>query len=244
MPRFSHDVPQDPRGPAFPIVRTPPGRALRAIVTSLDLVGCFTHYYKGRTIPCEGAGCRLCMTDDPIVVRSDGKRIHQAGNHEIECDGPACEACHDGLPYRWHAYQSAYVQETALHCLFECTAQAAEHFTEYRDAHHTLRGCEFEARRYNNRPNGRILIRCRPAQLTGLILPKPPDLIKCLSILWGFPSSDVQPGRIHPEEKTRGLIHRPGPPPDNLTSTKCPPRQTAAPRKETLSDVPPRPPAD
>lgn len=175
MPAFSHNVPADPRGPSFPIVRTPPGRPLTAIVTSPDLVGCFTHYHKGRTVPCEQENC---------------------------------EACHDGLPFRWHAYQSVHVAATGLHCLFECTAQAAEHFTDYREAHATIRGCQFEARRYNSKPNARILIRTRPADLTGLYLPKPPDLVKCLGILWGFAADDVVADRLNPEKKTVRVTHR------------------------------------
>ncbi len=57
MPRFSHDVPDNPRGPALPIRRTPAGHPLDAIVTSEDLIGCFTHFYRGSTVPCEGADC-------------------------------------------------------------------------------------------------------------------------------------------------------------------------------------------
>lgn len=209
MPQFSRDVPVDPRGPAFPILRTPPGRSISAIITSPDLIGCFTHYYKGRTVPCEGTGCRLCLNGDTPTTDDLGVTTHGAGKHKILCDGPACEACHDGLPYRWHAYQSAYVTSTSLHCIFECTAQAAEHFTDYREAHSSLRGCHFEARRYNSRPNGRILVRCTPANLTGIILPKPPDLVKCLAILWGFPAPHVQPGKINPEKKTRNVTHKP-----------------------------------
>jgi hypothetical protein len=176
MPTFTRHVPEDPRGPAFPILRTPAGRPLTAIITSPDLVGCFTHYFKGRTIPCEG---------------------------------PDCEAHQAGVPYRWHAYQSAYILSTSLHFLFECTAQAASHFTDYREAHQTLRGCEFEARRMNNRPNARILIRCRPAQLQGITLPTPPDLVKCLSILWGFSADDVKDTNYDPQNKTRVVTHKP-----------------------------------
>lgn len=209
MPHFTSNVPPDPRGPAFPIVRTPPGRAFSAIITSPDLVGCYTHYFKGRTVPCEGAGCTLCAKGDTPIINPQGTTIHTLNTLEIQCDGPPCEACHAGLPYRWHAYQTAYVPQTSLHCLFECTAQAAEHFTDYRKAHGSLRGCEFEARRYNSRPNGRILLHCRPANLAGLVLPTPPDLIKCLAILWGFPAPHVQPGRIEPEKKTRNVKHRP-----------------------------------
>jgi len=175
MPSWSHDIPKDPRGPSFPIVRTPAFKPLMAIVTSQDLVGCFTHFFHGRTIPHEDAGC---------------------------------EACHEGIPFRWHAYQSIYQPETAAHLLFECTAASGEAFTEYRDKYHTLRGCKFEARRMNSKPNGRILIRTRPADLAQLILPKPPDLVKCLSILWDLPCPDLTTNRINPEKKTTHVAHQ------------------------------------
>jgi len=169
MPVFSSEVPKDPRGPAFPIVRTPTAKPLIAIVTSTDLVGCFTHFFKGRTMPCEGDGC---------------------------------EACESGLPYRWHAYQSVLTQKDHLHCLFESTAQASENFTEFRDAHGTLRGCLFEASRLHQKPNGRIIIRTKPADLKDINLPRPPDIVKCLSILWGFSTAAVSVDSINPEKKT------------------------------------------
>lgn len=209
MPTFSDNVPDDPRGPSFPIVRTPLGRPLVAIVTSPNLVGCYTHFFHGRTIPCEGSGCRLCLQGKTPTEGKSGKAVHIVNNQEVECDGPPCEGCHAGLPYRWHAYQSVINLRDHLHCLFECTAQAAENFTDYRNAHATIRGCQFEATRLHNKPNGRIIIRMKPADLTEITLPMPPDLVKCLSILWGFSSKDVHQGRIDPEKQTRNVTHRP-----------------------------------
>ncbi|MBA7692656.1 hypothetical protein ES703_101223 [subsurface metagenome] len=176
MPTFTRSVPKDPRGPAFQIFRTPTSREMVAIITSPDLVGCFTHFWKGRTVP---------------------------------CDAPDCEACRDSIPYRWHAYQSAYNPNNGVHFLFECTAQAAEHFTDYRDNHDTIRGCLFRARRMNAKANGRIIIVCKPADLTSIKLPQPPDLIKCLAILWDFPVDDVAAERLNPEKKTPHVKHTP-----------------------------------
>ncbi len=176
MPTFSRNVPKDPRGPAFTIVRTPTTRTMQAIVTSPDLVGCFTHFWKGRTVP---------------------------------CDAPDCEACRDSMPFRWHAYMSAYIPQTGVHFLFECTAQAAEHFTDFRDNHSTLRGCLFQAKRMNARANGRIIINCKPADLTSIKLPSPPDLIKVLSILWDFPTTDLEASKRNPEKKTAHVRHSP-----------------------------------
>ncbi len=176
MPKWSSDIPQDPRGQSFPIMRTPTAKPLGAVITCADLVGTYTHFYKGRTVPCEGDHC------DPDA---------------------------HALPYRWHAYLSAYQVSKSLHFLFECTAQAAEPFIEYRAKYASLRGAAFEATRYNSKPNGRILIRCRPADLSGVLLPQPPDLIKALSILWNLPVNELSADRYDPEKETKNLLRTP-----------------------------------
>ena len=169
MPTWSHDIPKDPRGPAFPVIRTPPNKPITAIVTSEDLVGTFTHYFHGRTMPCESESCL---------------------------------ACSEGIPFRWHAYVSAWQQGSGLHFLFECTAQAAESFTTFRDAHGTLRGCLFQATRMNQKANGRIQIQTKPVDQTVVFLPEPPDICKCLAILWNLPSKSVAAETINPAKKT------------------------------------------
>lgn len=244
MPTFSHDVPTDPRGPAFPIVRTPPGRPLTAIITSPDLVGCYTHYFKGRTSPCDSPKCHLCAIGDQTFTQPNGTVYHQVQGKNVECDGEACEACMAGVPYRWHAYQSALITHNHLHCLFECTAQAAEKFTEYREAHGTLRGCLFESWRYNSKPNGRILIRTKPADLTGTALPKPPDLIKCLSILWGFPLPELTASKMNPEKKTKELGHNAHEYDIKQESAPKSPKKAKPKTKETLSAVEPQTPVE
>jgi hypothetical protein len=176
MPKWSNEVPESPRGPALPIRRTPSSRPLEAIVTSEDLIGCYTHFYQGSTTPCEGEGC---------------------------------EACLNGMPYRWHAYITAVDSQNNLHFIFEVTALGAEYFTAYRDVHNTLRGCHFQAKRWNNRPNGRILIQCKPCDLAQTNIPAPPDLKKCMAILWSLPAGEITDGGINPETQTR--VARRGP---------------------------------
>lgn len=176
MPHWTRQIPDDPRGPALPILRTPAFKKLVAIVTSSDLVGTYTHYFKGRTAPCEK---------------------------------PDCEACRNGLPFRWHAYLAAEQTSSALHFIFETTAIGAEPFIDYREQHGTLRGCLFEAARWNNRPNGRILIRTKPADLTERRLPQGPDLTKCLAILWDLPAQDVGPAIYNPSKNSAQLAARP-----------------------------------
>jgi len=158
MPTYTNAIPTQPRGPALPIRRAPASGHLAAIITSDDLIGTNTHYYKGRTMPCEA---------------------------------PECDACSHGVPYRWHSYCAAWEPKTALHFIFETTATAAEAFIEYRDHHKTLRGCFFSAKRWQQRPNGRILIQTKPADLTEYRLPTGPDLTRCLAILWSLPEDNL-----------------------------------------------------
>jgi len=173
MPKWTTAIPEDPKGPALPIRRTPAFKKMLAIITSEDLIGTNTHYFKGRTRPCEG---------------------------------PGCEAHLAGIPFRWHAYVAAEDIDTALHFIFETTAMGAEPFIQYREHHNTLRGCLFQAQRWKQRPNGRILIRCKPADLKDKRLPPAPDMIKCLSILWDLPSTDLDAGGRNPEKRTQEIV--------------------------------------
>lgn len=65
MPQFSNVAPDDPRGNSLQLLRTPAGGALTAIVTSEDLIGCPTHFWGGRTTPCEHEGCKACAEGLP-----------------------------------------------------------------------------------------------------------------------------------------------------------------------------------
>lgn len=60
MPKFSTTPPEDPRGFALPLVRVPAGKTIVAIVISEDLIGCPTHFWGGRTVPCEEVDCVPC----------------------------------------------------------------------------------------------------------------------------------------------------------------------------------------
>lgn len=161
MPQFSNVPPKDPRGHALQLLRTPQGSALTAIVLSDDQIGAPTHFYGGRTVPCE--------VDD-------------------------CKPCKEGLPWRWHAWLAAWSSKDHHAFIFEMTARVSKIFVAYRETYGTLRGCKFRARRRTQAANARVHIECQPADIQGLTLPDPPDLIKCLSIIWNirFPELDVQ----------------------------------------------------
>jgi len=159
MPIFTNQPPEDARGVGLPLRRCPTYKPLTAIVTSLDLTGCPTHYFGGRTVPCE--------------------------EHD-------CQACLNGVPWRWHSYLSCWDQTNKIHFLFENTARATEPFVQYREAHGTLRGCAFKAQRMNSRPNARVYIETKPVDLEKITLPKPPDLLAVLSIIWNIPLGQIK----------------------------------------------------
>ena len=60
MPQWTNTPPASDSGPALRIVRTPTTAPLSGAITSPDLVGCPTHYYQHRTIPCEPPNCPAC----------------------------------------------------------------------------------------------------------------------------------------------------------------------------------------
>ena len=60
MITLTNRPPVDPLGQPLSLLRTPAYRAILAIVTSEDIVGCPTHYYKGRTSPCQSQSCPAC----------------------------------------------------------------------------------------------------------------------------------------------------------------------------------------
>jgi len=162
MPTYTNAPPVDGRGPAYAIRRTPAARALIAVITSEDLLGCATHFYGGRTVPCET---------------------------------PDCPACRDQIPWRWHGYVAAIDVTTYEHFIFEMTAQASDALVAYRAKHGTLKGCKFEATRAHNRANGRVRLRCKPADLQQMSLPLAPDIARALNILWNInaPAKVVRP---------------------------------------------------
>jgi len=154
MPTFSSDLPTERRHMGFDLKRTPADKPLLAIVTAEAMTVTNTHYWGGRTVPCEM---------------------------------PDCEACNAAVPYRTHVYVSAFCPKTHSHFIFECTEHAARAFAEYIAANSTLRGCYFSAARPKGSKNGKVCITTRPADLTRVSLPSPPNLVMALSVIWRLP---------------------------------------------------------
>lgn len=194
MPNWSTTPPVDPRGHALSLIRTPANGRFVLFVTSPDLIGCATHWFGGRTVPCES---------------------------------PECEACNEGVPWRWHSYLSGLVAGTRRHVMMEFTAQATEILCAYRKAHGTLRGCQVHATRHRNRHNGRVLLNCTPGPLQQMNLPNAPNLVDVLSIIWNVPRPALEETGSERKMPRVGLVldrMNPGPKLNANTEPVTPPR--------------------
>ncbi len=129
------------------------------------------------------------------IVTSDnliGCDTHFWGGHTVPCERPECDACENGIAYRWHAYLSAYNPEDQLHFVFECTANASAVFNDYFLVNKTLRCCQFEAYRWRRKTNGRVIIKCQRSAIQPHALPKPPDITKVMAVIWRLPIPNVK----------------------------------------------------
>lgn len=166
-----------------------------------------------------GHALRAVVISDNLV----GCRTHFVGNRTIPCEAPECEPCQSGVAWRWHAYLLVLVESTQEIVIFETTAIASKSFAAYHDRNGTTRGCLFEAERIKGRANGRVLIRCRPADLQRLTLPpdQPVELLLCH--IWNVapnqavvppemsrpPAREVRIDRTRPELQPAGDVDGP-----------------------------------
>lgn len=65
MPTWRTELPKEKKHMGFDLRRTPQTATLHAIVTSDDLLVCDTHFWKGRTQPCERPDCPACNESTP-----------------------------------------------------------------------------------------------------------------------------------------------------------------------------------
>lgn len=170
MPTFSNRLPTEKKHMGFDLLRTPSGRPLQAIVTCETLVVCDTHFWGGRTIPCER---KVELPDKSLA----------AGN---------CPACCESVPYRTHAYVSAIDCKSKEHFIFECTSHAAKPLEHYQLANESLRGCLFRAQRPKSHANAKVVIETSTANLSTVRLPQPPDLILALTTIWRLPTDAMR----------------------------------------------------
>jgi hypothetical protein len=165
MPNWSNALPPPRRHAGYELRRTPLDKPLTAVITSPQMIVCDTHFWGGRTLPCERS-----INDQHDTI-----------------DDVLCPACLAKQPWRTHAYVAAFDHHAHSHFLFECTDAAAAPLVTYRLANGTLRGCLFTACRPKRGKNAKVEIITRAADLSKCPLPEPPDLILALSVIWRLP---------------------------------------------------------
>ncbi len=91
MPKFSNALPDKTENRGYDLRRTPPDAPLKGLITSDDLIGCFTHWWGGRTVPCEDENCEACRANTPTRWHCY-LSVLQSGSHDhfiFECTGKA-----------------------------------------------------------------------------------------------------------------------------------------------------------
>lgn len=113
MPSWSNDLPPSPEQHGFTLRRTPPDSPLRAIVTCADLNVCPTHFWGGRTMPCESPECDACKAMSPkrSHVYVSAFNVTNREHFIFECTATAAE------PFReWKR-----TTDTLRGCLFQAS---------------------------------------------------------------------------------------------------------------------------
>jgi len=97
MPTWSNQLPSTDRHIGFDLRRTPHDHPLTAIVTTEDMIGCYTHYWGGRTVPCEKPDCPACNATVPFRWHSYVSAFDpKTRDHFIfECTANAAKAFED-----------------------------------------------------------------------------------------------------------------------------------------------------
>ncbi len=83
MPNFTNSAPEKTSGQGLRLCRTPAVGHLVGLVTCPQLIGCPTHFYHYRTVPCEAPDCEACQAGQPWRWHGYVSAIDQATNEHI-----------------------------------------------------------------------------------------------------------------------------------------------------------------
>jgi len=99
MPSWSNQLPDESDVHAFDLIRTPPDAPLRGVVTCADLNVCLTHFWGGRTTPCESPDCPACRAMSPkrAHVYVSAFEIHSKHHFIFECTALAAAPFRDWI---------------------------------------------------------------------------------------------------------------------------------------------------
>ncbi len=91
MPIWSNSIPEKTKQCGYDLRRTPADKPIKGLITCNAVIGCYTHWWGGRTVPCEGKTCEACKANTParwhcyLSILESGTRDHFI----FECTGKA-----------------------------------------------------------------------------------------------------------------------------------------------------------
>jgi hypothetical protein len=91
--KWCDQVPKEARKKTYTLKRCPTGGKLMGIVTVDNMVGCYTHWYGGKTLPCQSPDCKPCKEGVPKRWHSYVAAWNPKSNEEFlfECTGQGAE---------------------------------------------------------------------------------------------------------------------------------------------------------
>jgi len=155
-------------------------------------------------------GVRLVRTpaSHPLrgVILSDdlvGRPTHYDGTRTVPCEGPRCDLCSKGLPWRWHGYLALWCPTIQERVILELTAQASQRIAEHRRTYGNLRGFDLTANRPRGKPNSRVALLIGTKRQPEHLLPPAPDVPRIMTYIWGTDqrASQLRPRPVEPDPR-------------------------------------------
>lgn len=129
--------------------------------------------------PKTGGLAGLCLSHDVA-----GAYTHWYRNRTRPCTRPACEACENKCPWRWHGYLAIMSTMTQNVVILEITTGPLDAIDAWMKAHGTLRGARISVTRVNKNPNARVKMTITPAAADQRTLPEAPPIAYHLAKIW------------------------------------------------------------
>jgi len=135
--------------------------------------------FKLFRVPAKGIWTFYILSKEVI-----GVRVHFFKGRTTPHGTPVCDACEAGIEARWRGYIAAANKHDYHRGMIELTAGPAQQLIERLDRQEIIRGLVIQLSRPGGRPNSRIQIDIRPADIDPSKLPPAFDVQATLMKIW------------------------------------------------------------
>lgn len=95
----------------LPLLRVRPGKPLTGIITNADIVGAYTHFWRGRTTPCTGPTCDACEAQHAARWYGYACIWNPTNNHQAIAElTPACVPAIDAYLAQFGTLRGAAIE--------------------------------------------------------------------------------------------------------------------------------------